>query len=104
MIHGSATSAAAQIEQDLAAARDSDKFMVAIWHADSNGNLVCKRTTWQFPYDRFSEAVGLLDRIFRDEATPPSDPLPLADFLTNRSRPLPDVDGQEEGGRPCGEL
>lgn len=81
MIHGSMMAASAQVEKALAEARAAGKFMVAVWMPDEQGNLICRKTTWQFPTERFAEAIGQLNRMLEEERNPPRGPLPLAGFL-----------------------
>jgi hypothetical protein len=108
MIHGSMTAAHAQVEKALAEARDAGKFMVAVWVPDEQGRLICHRTTWQFPTERFAEAIGQLNQMLEEERNPPRGPLPLASFLRRpNSVPMPvgtPVEMDEQlGGDPCDE-
>lgn len=101
MIHGSMTAANAQVEKALAEARDAGKFMVAVWMPDEAGNLICRRTTWQFPTERFAEAIGQLNQMLEEERNPPRGPLPLAGFLRkgrmNASRLFPSAEPDGNG-------
>jgi len=96
MIHVSKESAAQQVANAMIKAEQTDKFMVAVWSVKENGELVCQRTTWQFPTDRMAEAVGLLDIMISEELRPTARPLPLAGFL----RP---IEQAESGGELCDE-
>jgi hypothetical protein len=96
MIHVSKQSAVKQAEDALIKAEQANKFMVAVWSVKENGELVCQRTTWQFPSDRMIEAAGLLDKMINEELHPTARPLPLAGFL----RP---IEQAESGGDLCDE-
>jgi len=85
MIHVSKESAAQQVANAVIKAEQSDKFMVAVWSVGENGELICHRTTWQFPSARLEEAVRQLDKMIAEEVRPTSVSLPLASFL----RPTP---------------
>jgi len=106
------TAANAQVEKALSEARDSGRFMVAIWMTAEDGSLICRRTTWQFPADRFAEAIEQLNRMLEEERHPPKGPLPLARFLNKRPvlEPTPpfEMDGlfkkdEKLGGDLCDE-
>lgn len=84
MIHASQVGAVGQVELALADAKKADKFMVAIWRVEESGELVCRRTTWQFPTARLMEAVQQLDNMIGEELHPARTPLPLAKFLAQR--------------------
>lgn len=107
MIHGSMAAASAQIDKALADARVAGKFMAAVWMPDEQGNLICKKTTWQFPTERFTDAIAQLNQMLEDEKNPPRAPLPLAAFLkvppvTVFPEDTP-AEMDAEGGGPCAE-
>ena len=81
MIHGSMSGATKQIEEVLKEAREHGQFMAVVWFVDDKGTLHCKKTTWQFPTARFSEARELLGNMIDEEQNPVRRPLPLASFL-----------------------
>jgi len=85
MIHVTKENALKLIAEAVDSADRSDKFMVAVWNVKENGELTCKRTTWQFPTARMEEGVAILSNMVRDELHPMRTPLPLASFL----RPAP---------------
>lgn len=88
MIHGSMSGATKQIEEVLKEAREHGQFMAVVWFVDDKGTLHCKKTTWQFPTARFSEARELLGNMIDEEQNPVKRPLPLASFLQRRPAEL----------------
>lgn len=84
MIHASMTGALSQVDRAVESAKDSGRFMAAVWYIGENGELICKRTTWQFPLDRMSDAVEQLAKMIDDERAPRTRRLPVASFLSGR--------------------
>ena len=67
-------------------AAEAGKFMVAVWDINEKGEMVCHRTTWQFPTLRYKEAQDRLGETLEVEEVPTPEPLPLADFLKDFGR------------------
>lgn len=84
MAHGTIQEAFQKIEEALSGAANSDKFMVAVWYVDENGDLHTRRTTWNFPTVKFEQALFDLRKLLTEEPTPPPIPLPLAAFLGDK--------------------
>ena len=76
----------AAISDAMQKAAATDKFMVAVWKIDDKGNMVCHRTTWQFPTLRYKEAQDRLGETLEVEEVPTPEPLPMADFLKDFGR------------------
>lgn len=103
--HQSAADALLQIEQDLEAARETGKFMVAIWSVEgekADKQVLLRRTTWQFPGDDLVSAANTLTRECKKEAAfldpAPQPPLPEADLSTL----FPEIQSQsQETQAPC---
>ena len=55
--------------------------MVAVWSVDEMGEVVCRRTTWQFPIADLQGAVKQLADMIGEELHPTQVPLPIAGFL-----------------------
>lgn len=88
MIHASLNSAMVQVVDAQNEARTSEKFMSVVWFVDEKGIVHCKKTTWQFPTDKFAEAEVLLHNMIQDELHPPRRPLPLAEAIAKMCDPM----------------
>ena len=62
-------------------ALERDCLMTAVWSVDERGALHLRRTTWQFPTERFQEGFDMLQGDILTEIDPTPEPLPLANFL-----------------------
>lgn len=82
MMHGSKSQAVGTAEAALEEASKRDEFLAAVFFVDEEGKLVLKRTTWNFPRDRFGEVSGMLTgnlmEEVRKQSEPDRSPLPLA--------------------------
>lgn len=95
MIHASITGALAQVDQAVEAAKDSGRFMAVVWYVGENGDLICRRTTWQFPMEKMDQAVRQLEKMIADEQAPRAKQLPVAPFLLARGK-IPHVPVEQE--------
>ncbi len=88
-LHRTVQSAADQIQRDVNEALEQTHLMVAVWSIDQTGRMTCRRTSWQFPLDRFNEVVENLRRCLFNEGLEQA-PLPVAEFL-RKTDPMPVV-------------
>lgn len=51
-----------ELEQQIAEAKKSDQYMVAIWHVTAEGKLKLFRVTANFPVGDFPESIAMLQR------------------------------------------
>jgi hypothetical protein len=65
-----------ELEQQLADAKKSDQYMVAIWHVTAEGKLKLFRVTANFPVGDFSESVAMLHRDLNPNSPATTTPVP----------------------------
>jgi hypothetical protein len=51
-----------ELDQHLAEAKQTDQYMVAIWHVTAEKKLKLFRITENFPVGDFSESISMLQR------------------------------------------
>jgi hypothetical protein len=87
-----------QVASSVREAETKDRFMVAVWSVDEMGEVVCRRTTWQFPIGNLQGAVKQLADMIGEELNPTQVPLPMANFLKRTNRRYVERAEVDDGG------
>ncbi len=87
VVHKNNMEAEASIKAVMKQVFESGKWMIATWVIDDDGVVIARRTTCEFPREKFDTAVGQLVRDVnleapREEQSEAHGPLPLVIFIS----------------------